>query len=101
MIAKEKAVPGAVAVVAKVIKDGLPPVYGGPNTKSTLTVRKDLMLSSPTIELIPGDEMEVVSPPHKRHGVNCVEVKVVGSGEVGLVFWCEFRVSTNLKESSK
>ena len=41
-----------------------------------------------------GTMLEVINPPKKTDGINCIEVRVDGTYEEGFVYWNHFRLST-------
>ena len=94
MLQKKNIVKGSVVEVLPVIKTGLPAALsGGSSELKHLSVRRDLMLGAGGWGVTSGARLEVIEPPKRRDGINTAIVKIVGTENIGHVYWCELRAS--------
>lgn len=103
MLKKENLSVGSVYEVRadRPLKNGL---AGFSGNIPVVSARSGYVPGCTDFSLQPGDLCELLQRPKKKNGVNVVQVKSVSTGDVGCIFWCEFRcnfVEPALKASFK
>lgn len=102
MLKKQDMTPGRVIVVDKP-RSGLPKVMFGDDSMSEspdpefVTVHKGFFeVGGGGWACYPGEQLEIIERPKRRHSVNGAKVKIMSNGEVGWAYWCELRASCKL-----
>lgn len=93
MLKKENLSVGSVYEVRadRPLSDGLASLPGVSGNIPVVSAHSGYVAGDTDFSLQPGDLCEIVQGPKKKNGVNIVQVKSLSTGDIGCVFWCEFR----------
>lgn len=98
MLSKARTITGATVVIGDP-KTGLPAPYGGNESIDCVSAYADGDRTGPffpSIKILKGDDLTIVTPPRKIGRVNLVRIRTK-DGTEGEVYWCELRASASHK----